>query len=353
MASCNWEKYHGATESKAVMRHNDKEKRKEDLHSNLDIDTSMTDKNIDFLDWDYDTKCKVYDEKIRKLESNTPRLRKDRVTMVGIEIPIPNEIPDDQIENFTTLAFGAVGDTVGFENIIAVDSHLDEQHEYIDAKTKQPRMSMRHIHVSCVPGVDGQLNGKAFTARWRMTKLNNEIEEICQNTYGCKFMTGEKTKSNQTVEALKIQSKRAEVEIMAQKVSEREEAVQKTRDMNARQSKENFEEKARLESERKQLESERRQLETERQAFELEKSGTRKKLSGEIRKNQAEREGWKAAKMSLYESSSMLKNEIARQKFLKEADEKAKAEYERKIAEAMAKGTGTYSQNQSDGFEMK
>lgn len=327
MASCDWMKFHGATESKAVLRHNDRQKRKEDLHSNPDIDKTMTDSNLDILDRTYKEKCVVYDSKVKALEKNVKRLKKDRVTMIGIEIPIPNEIPDDQVELFTKLSFGAVGDLVGYENIISVDTHNDEQHTYIDSKTKQERMSMRHIHISCVPGVDGALNGKQFVTRARMIDLNNEIENICQNEFGCQFLTGEGTKSKDSVEALKMKSKKAELEVMAEKVAEREKAVQKTRDLNAKESKKLFEE--------------RKQLEAEKQAFELEKSGTRKKLAGEIRKAQAEQEGWRAARKVVYDASSFL-NEQARKQTLEKIDEEAQQAYKKKIAEAMTKGDAVH-----------
>ena len=217
MAGCQWSKFKGATECKAVLRHNDKEERKKYTHSNEQLDVSKTDMNVDLIrdlvpEYNYKAKCMIYDRKIKELEENAIRLRADRVTMFGIEVPIPNEISDADVKRFVELTYGAVADVVGSENIIAVDEHSDEVHTYLDPDKNEERTSRRHIHVSCVPGVDGRLNGKQFSTRERMVKLNNEMQDICEQEFGCKFMTGEKTKSKDNVENLKFKSRKAEAE---------------------------------------------------------------------------------------------------------------------------------------------
>lgn len=234
MAGCQWTKFKGATECKAVLRHNDKEERKKVKHANEHLDTSKTDLNYDLFrefnpESNYKLKCDMYDKKIKALEENAIRLKKDRVTMVGIEIPIPNEIPDDKVRDFVQDTYCAVAETVGSpSHIIAVDEHSDEVHSYVDAKTKADRQSMRHIHISCVPGIEDKdeqgntiyrLNAKNFCTRSRMIHLNNELQKICETKYDCKFMTGEKTKSTDNVESLKLKSKKAENDIQEARIT--------------------------------------------------------------------------------------------------------------------------------------
>ena len=302
MAGCQWKKFHGANESKAVLQHNDKEERKQHTHSNLQLDTSKTDLNFQLFDWTYEEKCKVYDSKVKELEENVIRLKKDRVTMVGIDIPIPNEIPDEKVGEFVLRSMGAVSDVVGAENIIAVDEHSDEQHTYIDAETKEERLSMRHIHFSCVPGVDGKLNGKQFCTRDRMIKLNNEMQAICENQFDCKFMTGEKTKSSKNVENLKFQSQQAKaVKDMEDaialneraterhmKAAERESAVEDREYKAGKKEKELDEKQEHLERWEKDLRDReilQRELESGRKAFDEIKDIINKKLSVEARKD--------------------------------------------------------------------
>lgn len=329
MASCNWKKYHGATESKAIIRHNDKEMRKIDKHSNPHIDISMTDQNIDLLDdgtRNYEKKCKVYDAKVKALEKNVKRLKPDRVTMVGIEIPIPNEIPDDQVELFTKLSFGAVGDLVGYDNIIAVDTHVEEQHEYIDGNTGKDRLSMRHIHFATVPGVDGALNGKKFVTRSRMVQLNNEIENICQNQFGCRFMTGEKIKSNETVEALKIKSDRKALDRQREAQEQEQERLTKYNQVNQKNKAFNDRHKAINDKREADLQNREADFET----YRAHKIQELEKQSQETEKK-AQRYDKAVADMSaLWKQTQELIKTIK--------DEKKREELNRNLSDLMAKG---------------
>ena len=93
MAGCNWEKFKGGTESKAMFRHCDTERRLEATHSNADIDKSRTYMNMPFgaFEGGYENVCKAYDEYIGELDKNPGQnKRKDRVTLVGLSIPAPD-----------------------------------------------------------------------------------------------------------------------------------------------------------------------------------------------------------------------------------------------------------------------
>jgi hypothetical protein len=104
-------------------------------------------------------------------------------------------------------------DEFGRDNFIDGQIHYDEEHEYIDAKTHERVMSRVHGHFSIVPEINGQLNGKKVYTRGRMNKLNRKVDNMCQQMFGCRFMTGEKTKSKEQLDVLKTISARLQAEI--------------------------------------------------------------------------------------------------------------------------------------------
>lgn len=65
-----------------------------------------------------------------------------------------------------------------------------------------------HAHFGFVPEYKGQLNAQRFYSRATMRRLNKKIDEMSQREFGCKFMTGEKKRSRQTVDELKNESAR-------------------------------------------------------------------------------------------------------------------------------------------------
>ena len=53
--------------------------------------------------------------------------------------------------------------------------HQDEKHAYIHAETGERCMSRSHLQCYVVPEHNGKLNGKWFSSRANMIKLNNSI----------------------------------------------------------------------------------------------------------------------------------------------------------------------------------
>lgn len=88
----------------------------------------------------------------------------------------------------------------GKENVIAGYIHFDEQHAYME--NGEVKQSRPHFHLYMVPEHDGKLNGKWFSSRANMKKLNNEIDKMCKERFGVKFMTGEPARK-MSVESLK------------------------------------------------------------------------------------------------------------------------------------------------------
>lgn len=229
MASAKFEggKCKGGSAAKALMRHNDIsiESRKIAAIENPHIDISKSHLNYSFDGLTYQQRCRRYDKRINELDSTTnTNKRKDRVTMQGIEIPRPKDLPEEQIKNWFADVWEILKNQYGAENVIYGDVHVDEVHDYIDSVTEEWTTSREHGHFGVVPEVDGVLNGKAFFSRKNMRILNNSIETMTKQKYGCKFQTGEKRKSKETVEELKTKSEKLQfqetMEVIEEKIQE-------------------------------------------------------------------------------------------------------------------------------------
>lgn len=209
MASVNFEKIKTVQQLKAYIRHCDREERKKLEHTNKNIDKDKTNKNTQ-TKWSYEEICKKIDEKMIYFDSlEGQNKRKDRTIGFGMSIPIPDGIPDDRLNECCSKIIHIIRREQGKNNFIGAYIHVDEVHSYKDAKTGQDRESMRHLHVYVFcADENGKLNGKQFSSRKNMVKLNKEIHAMMQRDYGVDFMNGTQKKSKDTVEYLKSESER-------------------------------------------------------------------------------------------------------------------------------------------------
>lgn len=222
MASVNFEKLHLPQEVKAMLRHCDKEKRLEANHSNIDIDKSVTSKNTQG-DMDYEAACKRYDDRIAEIDSDSrvgrKNRRKDRTSCFGLNIPSPRDLEPADEQAFFDEVLKIIAAQYGSCNIVQYYIHVDERHKYV-SETGETCMSRTHMHVYVIP-VDrkGKLNGKWFSSKSNMVKLNNSIHQMAQDLFGVMFMDGSKKKSRKTVEQLKNESvfRETQKELEAQK----------------------------------------------------------------------------------------------------------------------------------------
>lgn len=222
MASVNWEKFKTATEVKAMFRHCDSDERLMREHSNKHVDKSLTSQNLCFLCDDegdgtsYEKMCAMYDELIESLDMTTnTNKRKDRVTCVGWNIPLPESIHKQGDKDEMDRWFSYVWENLKLnkdyaEGLIGGYVHYDEVHEYyVEGKDGEveKKESRPHLQVYCVPVVNGKLNCFKFSSRANINKMNRFVEDVTNDFFpGHKFMTGEKTKSKKTVEELKDES---------------------------------------------------------------------------------------------------------------------------------------------------
>lgn len=207
MASVGFEKLKTPQEVKAMLRHCDKEERiKTKVHNNRDINLQATGSNKQ-LNRDYSTTCKLYDDKIAYLDSlEGANIRKDRVTCFGLNVPVPQGLQADKEVEW----FGKIRDIIkaqyGADNVLQCYIHRDEKHTYKNAETGQNCESRTHAHFYVIPEHNGKLNGKWFSNRANINKLNNSIHDMTQSDYELQFMDGSKRKSKKTVEQLKNES---------------------------------------------------------------------------------------------------------------------------------------------------
>lgn len=218
MASVDFMKLHGATETKARMAHCDKEERAKHEHTNKDIRKDLIATNVQ-LKRSYSETCQAYDDRIASLDAcEGANKRKDRVTCFGLEIPFPADLDASKGIEWSSKVLTLIQRQYGSENLMQGYIHRDEVHDYVDAETGEKRTSRNHIHVFVVPEHNGKLNGKWFSSKSNMTKLNNSIQAMTRDDYGCDFMDGTKRKSKAEVEDLKNKSqyKALEADLRAQ-----------------------------------------------------------------------------------------------------------------------------------------
>lgn len=206
MASVNFEKLKTPQQVKAMLRHCDGEEWMEANHSNIDIDKSKTSGNMQG-DLDYAAPCQKYSERIAFLDAKPgANKRKDRVICFGLNVPAPKDLKPEDEKAFFLAAIKIIINQYGENNIIQYYMHQDEKHAYIHAGTGERCMSWSHLQCYVVPEHNGKLNGKWFSSRANMVKLNNSIHRMAQEQFGVMFMDGSKRKSRKTVEQLKNES---------------------------------------------------------------------------------------------------------------------------------------------------
>mgnify|MGYP000846431084 CR=1 FL=1 len=204
MASVNFEKIKSISEIKAKIRHCDREERLKHEHSNKQINKDLTHKNMNlFANDSYENACNRFDNRLAHLDSTTnTNKRKDRVNCFGLSIPIPQGLTTEQERQFYSNTYQIISNQYGKDNIIAGYAHYDEIHDYIDASTGNIETSRPHFHLYVIPEKDGILNGKWFSSKANMNKLNKSIDDMCMHDFNIPFMTGSK-KKGQSVENLK------------------------------------------------------------------------------------------------------------------------------------------------------
>lgn len=199
MASVNFSKCKAGTgDAGALMRHCDKEERLQHEHSNEHIDKTLTSTNEQTHS--YRNAMERFRDRLNELDNTTnTNKRKDRVECFALESAVPDRM--NPVE-FANIMIREVSKQYGKENLVSVYLHKDEVHEYMDRG--ELKVSKVHVHMFVVPEHDGRLNGKWFSSRANMQKLNKAIDAQCKER-GFVYMTGEHPRKR-SVEELKLNS---------------------------------------------------------------------------------------------------------------------------------------------------
>ena len=218
MAGINVEKYHSATEAKNVLCHCDKYERQKHEHDNKQIDKNKTDNNFQIglksYKKNYKSVCNEYDRRISEIDSKAAKAaRKDRVTLVGMELPRPLELSPEQFQDWSMDVMGIFIKFYGSDCILCGYGHVDEVHEYKkfneSTQKAESATSREHLHVFLTPySHDRQsLCAKNFTNRQNLIELNKLVDEMSVSKYHVNFCDGTKRKSKKSVEELKNESR--------------------------------------------------------------------------------------------------------------------------------------------------
>lgn len=151
------------------------------------------------------------------------RIRKDRVTLVSIEVPCPAvPLTPDEEDKFFRAAYAEIAKFCGgSENCGSIQIHRDEVHDYIDSVTKEARTSRVHAHCLCIPYVAGKgVNCKSFMNRGRLRQIQQAVDTRVRRDLGISYLDGSRQKSRGNVESLKLASAREEVYKALQELSE-------------------------------------------------------------------------------------------------------------------------------------
>lgn len=235
MASVAWLKVKSAEEAKALLKHDERNKREATkVHRNLHIDKSKTHLNRSVIGRTYKERCDMYDDAVHSAEAvlansvetyvpksgknagktmqrKKSKLRKDTVSMLNLYTPTPKDLPEEKQLEWFIKVHNIIVSFFRIENVIDSDIHFDEVHEYYDPVLKEWTLSRVHMQTSVLPITeDGRLCCNDIFTRENCKKLNDLVEEMTQREFGIAFNTGE-TPRLETVEDLKSKSYAAEL----------------------------------------------------------------------------------------------------------------------------------------------
>ena len=193
MASVDMQKMTYA-EMRGKKVHFDDQMRETHEHSNKDIKREKTKDNC----W---IGCKNFEDACNKVQSRTAevdllhppkKIRKDRVTVVALDIKCPQKIADyGKEDEYFSKVYDTLVDMYGKENVHGIAIHKDEVHAYTDYTGGIPeeRISLIHGHGWISPyakwtekGIEREgINGKHFLKKSTYTELNKAIDTMCRN----------------------------------------------------------------------------------------------------------------------------------------------------------------------------
>ena len=203
MASIGYLKLKTRNDIRGVLRHCDPKCRMEDQHSNVDIDKSKTAQNMQYLPCNFVDTYNRFTRMIRELDTVPgANKRKDRVEAFALNIPFPEEISQTP-ERWREFGAWLIKWCAEHYKVVNAYLHVDESHEYLSSGVLH--MSRPHVHLVCIPEVDGRLCGKKFSSPKQMSSMNKQLDADIMKEFGVHFLTHEEPRKKK-VEELKLES---------------------------------------------------------------------------------------------------------------------------------------------------
>lgn len=294
MASVDIMKLHGGEVSNTrdhIYRHDGKDV----VYKNEHIDKTRTHLNSEmcFPEHVGIILSKEEDDFLRKRVSEIDRAqppirrRKDRVTFVSFEAPVPEAADTREKEEafFKIFYEEAAKMCGGPQNIGVLKIHRDEVHPYLDPVTKEPKMSRVHGHCIGIPYVaDKGINGKSFMSRENLRNIQAVIDARCREELGMAYLNKDEEKDifrGRTVEDMKFASAKASRELAEKIISQETRLAELNASIiNAQKDAERYSDEARrAKAERDAVEKERRQKQAELQAAQQELADVQRRLA--------------------------------------------------------------------------
>jgi len=221
MASADLKKLHGGAASHTrnhIYRHDGKDVEYKNEH----IDKSKTHLNTEMRFPEHEGIVLSDDEdrflraRVSEIDKKEPpiRVRKDRVTFVAFEAPVPDGTDTKEKEEaFFKIFYEEVARMCGGpQNVGVLKIHRDEIHPYIDPVTLDEKMSRVHAHCIGIPYVRGKgINCKMFMSKGNLRSLQNALDTRCREELGVSYLSRDEhaVLRGRRVEDIKIASAKA------------------------------------------------------------------------------------------------------------------------------------------------
>lgn len=278
MASADLLKLHSGTEVSGRLAHIYRHDGKDVTYKNEHIDKTKTHLNSEmrFPEHEhilfYSDEQQMLEDRIKEIDAKEPpiRVRKNRVTLIAFEAPVPEEAKTrEEEEAFFKIFYEEVAKMCGGpQNVGVLKIHRDEVHPYIDPATLEEKMSRVHAHCVGIPYVEGKgINSKMFTSRKNLHALQLTLDARCRNELGMAYMNkGERfIRHGQSVEDLKLASAKASRELAEKIITQESRLAELTASIEiARSDADRYREEAqRAKQERDTAEDSRRRTQQE------------------------------------------------------------------------------------------
>ncbi len=177
-------------------------------HKNKDIDPEKSKENENI--WDAKTCRENIKAAVKTIDEKIPpkRVKKDRKILLELDVWAPREDTSKEKAVEFLKAFANQLYKDGYI-IVGGSIHVDEMHEYYDAKQKRIVTSRPHLHLLVVPySKEHGINMKEFTTKDFLKEMNRIANELSREICGVEYNNGSYEHSEKSVEELKVESSR-------------------------------------------------------------------------------------------------------------------------------------------------